>query len=485
MSDGGGHGIGTRTLRGMAWSYGAYVGGRLLVLVSTAILARVLTPEDFGVVALAMTFMVFLDAVKDLGLGKAVIVSSDENVEDRSQTAFCWSVLIGVALTGVTAAGAPLAASFFHEDDLTGLLPLLGATFLIRALGATHYALARKALDYRVRTVSEIVEVTVRGVVGIVLALLDFGAWALVIGFVAGAVANTIVLWAMVSWRPSRRFSSAHLRSMLTFGGLLTIVDIGAVLAYNLDYLFIGRVLGASALGFYSIAFRLPELVVLNLANVAGDVLFPAYAAVDKARLREAYLTTLRYITLLTMPITVGLLVLAGPVIRVVFGDQWGESVAVMQILCVYAFVTTMAIPSGTVYKVTNRAWINVAFTVPGLAILVLLLLLFADEGIVAVALCTAAMPVLFLPISITVASRQMRVSPLAIFGALAPSVVCGAAMAAATWPLERAISAPLPALLVAGAAGTAAYALALFLVARDDVRRLREMAMPRRVAAA
>lgn len=474
------HSLATRTLRGMAWAYGAYVGGRLLVLVQTAILARLLTPADFGVVALALTFMLFLDALKDFGLGQALIVGDPDEVEARAQTAFGWGVVIGLVLSLVTAAAGPLAASFFREPDLTAMLPLFGATFLVRALGATHFALARKALNYRVRTVSEITEVIVRGVVGIALALAGFDAWSLAIGFFCGTIASTVMLWVMVDFRPRAQLTRRHLRDMLAFGGTLTIVDVGAVLAYNLDYAFVGRVLGTAALGFYSIAFRLPELIVLNLATVAGDVLFPAYAAVDQGRLRDAYLVALRYTAMLTLPIALGLVVLARPVIDVVFGNQWSESIEVMQVLSLYALCVTLAIPCGTVFKVTGQAWVLIVFTVPGLVALVTLLVIFTDQGIMAVALATTAIQAVSLPITAVVASRRLRLPLMANVRALVPAAVAAAVMTAAIVPIERFVAAPLPALLLGGIAGAAVYLGMLMLVARDDLVRLRDMAVPR-----
>lgn len=472
--------LATRTLRGMAWAYGAYVGGRMLVLVQTAILARLLTPADFGVVALALTFMIFLDALKDFGLGQALIVGDPDEVEARAQTAFGWGVIIGLVLTVMTAALGPLAARFFDEPDLTKMLPLFGLTFLVRALGATHFALARKALNYRVRTASELTEVTLRGVVGIALALTGFGAWSLAIGFFVGTIASTITLWLLVDFRPRAQLTRTHLRDMLSFGGTLTVVDIGAVLAYNLDNVFVGRVLGASALGFYSIAFRLPELIVLNLASIAGDVLFPAYAVVDRGRLRDAYLVALRYTAMLTLPIAVGLIVLARPVIHVLFGDQWDQSIDVMQVLSLYALCVTLAIPCGTVFKVTRQAWIMIAFTVPSLVVLVTLLTIVADQGIMAVALATTSIQVVSLPITAIVASRRLKLPLLANVRAIVPALVATAVMAVAIVPCEHYIAAPLPALLVGMVVGAAVYLGALMVVAKDDLLRLREMAAPR-----
>jgi PST family polysaccharide transporter len=473
------HGLGTRTVRGMAWAYGAYVGGRVLVLVSTAILARLLTPRDFGVVALALVFTVFFEAIKDLGLGQALIVASPEEEADRAQTVFAWSVVIGIALTLLTAGLSPLIAGFFHQSQLTGLLPVLGLNFILRALGTTHYSLARKHLNYRVRTVSEICEVTVRGIVGIALALSGFGAWSLVLGFVAGVAASTIALWLQVPFRPRAELSRTHLRDLLRFGGVLTVVDIGAVIFYNTDYLFIGRVLGAASLGLYSIGFRIPELAILNVAHVAGDVLFPAYSAIDRERLREGYLTSLRYLAMLTVPLAVGLAALARPVILVVFGHQWVGSISVTRAVAAYTLFATLAIPPGTILKVTRRAWLMVGFSIPVIGVLAALLVIFTREGILAVALATTALQATIAPAQAAVVSRQLALPLWESVRVLIPTVLAAAAMAAALIGLDNVISAPLPALLLGVPLGAAIYLGGLWLLAAEQLRALHAIAFP------
>jgi O-antigen/teichoic acid export membrane protein len=477
------HGIGTRTVRGMAWAYGAYVGGRALVLVATAILAHLLSPSDFGVLALASTFMLFLEAIKDFGLGQALIVSSPEEEAARAQTVFGWSVLLGLTLTLLTAAASPLAAQFFHESQLKAVLPVIGLNFLLRALGATHLSLARKQLNYRVKTASEIAEVTVRGIVSITLALTGAGVWSLVIGFIAGAATSTIALWIQVPFRPKARLTRAYVRDLASFGGWLTLIDIGAVFAYNLDYIFIGRILGAYSLGLYTIGFRMPELMILNLANVAGDVLFPAYSALGRERMVEGFLVALRYTAMLVLPLTLGIVLLARPIILVLFGHKWTGSIDVMRVIAVYAFAIALVIPSGTVFKATKQAWISVIFTSIGLVVLVSLLLHFTKQGILAVALCTAGMQVISTPISGLIVSRRFNV-PLGTIGrTLLPAIAAGTVMAAALAPVVIWLHKPLPALIVGFAAGAAGYLAGLWLVARKDVRRLFAMAFPGRFA--
>jgi PST family polysaccharide transporter len=169
-------GLTRRTARGMGWAYASYVAGRLLVLVVTAILARLLTPDEFGLVALALTFTAFLDMIQDLGLAEALIIVDEHEVEVRAQTAFLAMAGFGVVLAGITAALGPLAAGFFDESELVAMMPVLGLTFVFRSLGATHYALAQKRMDFRARTVGELADVVVRGATGIILAIAGAGS---------------------------------------------------------------------------------------------------------------------------------------------------------------------------------------------------------------------------------------------------------------------------------------------------------------------
>lgn len=467
----------------MAWAYGAYAGGRMLVLVATAILAHLLTTSDFGVVALASVVTTFLEAIKDMGLGQALVTSSPEEESTRAQTVFAWSMVMGFALAAITAAISPLMASFFRQPELAGLLSVLGLTFIIRALGTTHYSLARKHLNYRVRTVSEVAEVTVRGIVAIALALSGFGAWSLVIGFVAGAIASTIALWVQVDFRPSRRLTRTHLRDLLKFGGVLTIVDIGAVIFYNTDYLFVGRVLGAASLGLYTIGFRIPELAILNVAHVAADVLFPAYSALDKTRLREGYLKSLRYLTMLTMPLAAGVAMLARPTILVIFGDKWAGSIPVTRAIAAYTLFATLAIPPGTVLKVTRRAWMMVAFSIPVIFMLAGLLVVFTSEGIVAVALATSALQATIAPVQAAVVSRQLEMPFWHSVRELIPPALAAGAMAVTLLGMIQLISGNVAQLLIGIPLGAAVYLGVLWLLAGNELRALWRMAFPDRVA--
>jgi O-antigen/teichoic acid export membrane protein len=471
---GGGPSLGTRTLRGTAWAYGSYVGGQALVLVTTAILARVLTPGEFGVVALALVFITLLDTVSDLGMSPALVISREDELRERAMTVFVFTVALGALLSALTVAVAPLAALFFDQPELFPLLAVLGLNFSLRALGATHYALAQKQMDFRSRTAAELAGVVSRGATGVALALAGLGAWSLVLGYLAGTAALTATLWAVVPWRPSGRPSRAQLPRMLRFGSTLTGVDILAAVISQVDYVFVGRVLGTHALGLYALGFRVPQMLIISLAVVAGRVLFPAFASVDREALGRAYLVSLRYATIVALPLAVGVAVLAEPLVLTLFGERWEAAVDCMRVLSLYAFSVALGIPAGIAYKATGRAGILLKLAVPRAALVVISIALFVNEGIVAVAACQAGVAGLFAVIGIVIATRMLELRPARLAAAILPAVVATAGMGAAVLAIALAIETPSVALAVGIPAGAALYAALLRLTAPDVVRDLR-----------
>jgi PST family polysaccharide transporter len=465
--------LGTRTMRGMMWAYGTYVGGRSIVLVSTAILAHLLTPADFGVVAIALVFMTFMETVQDLGLTQALIVSSPEEEPARAQTTFGWTVLIGAVLALAVSGLGQVVAGFFGHQSLRAIIPVLGLSFFVESLGNTHDSIARKHLDYRVRAYAQGADVLTRGATGIALALAGFGAWALVLGYLVGTVGRTVTLWARVPFRPRLRFTREHLGSLVRFGGVLTLVDVGSAFARNLDYLFIGRVLGATSLGLYTIGYRLPELLIMNVSVVAADVLFPAYSALRRESREEGFLLSLRFLAAVVFPIGVGLAVLAHPFVLDVFGHRWYHSIEVTQILVIYAVFSTLNIPAGTIYKVSGRAWILLAVQGPYLAALVVSLLLFAHEGIVAVAICMTAVQAAGALAAVAIAGRMLDVRYRRIAATMRAPVLASAGMAALVIPVALLVDAQWPELLLGASLGAVAYAALLWFLAPDIPQRL------------
>lgn len=462
------HSIGTRTLRGVLWGYGSFTGGRALSLIATAILARVLVPEDFGLVAIALTFMALLDGATDFGLSQALITQGDDVVEERAETVFVSSVGLGLLASAIIAALGPVSASFFDEPALTAIVPVLGINFFLRSLGSTHYAIAQRDLDFRTRTIAEFAEVFIRGLAGIALAIAGFGAWSLVLGYLAGTIALDVAIWSLVAWRPRFKPQLSHLRSMIGFGGTISGVTFFAALIANMDYLFIGRVLGTAALGLYTLGFRLPELLIINLSVVASVVLFPAFSSMDRESLSRAYLVALRYVLIVSLPTAVVLAVLARPLVLALFGDQWVDSIVPMQLLTLYAFAVASSVPAGIAYKATGRAGILLKIALVSLVLTVVGLVLFVDRGINAVALVQVTIAAGGSFAQLVVATRLLGATVPELAKAAWPAFAGAGLMALPMYAVQRLVDSPWPALLIGILLGSVIYFAVLYRAAPE-----------------
>ncbi len=454
------------------------------MLGSTAVLARVLDPRDFGVVGFALTFLAFVDTLQGLGLTQALVAYRGDDLLERANTVFAVTVAVGAGMWLLSIALAPVAASFFHQPRVEQLMPVLGVNFLIRAIGSTHYALAQRWLDFRARAGAEFADVIVRGGSGVALALAGAGVWSIVLGYVVGTTAMAVALWIGVPWRPRLRPSRRHLDGVIGFGSALATVDIISAVVSNIDYLFVGRILGAAALGLYTIGYRLPELIISNLAMIAGLAMFPAFAQVDRKLLRHAYLVGFRYTIMVSLPLTAGMLILARPLVLTLFGPKWAPAVAPMQMLALVALAITIDIPAGTVYKAVGRGRVLLRLSIPKLVLLAAALFVFTRYGIVAAAVCQAAIAWSFTAVGIGLVWRMLGAGPRMLWAQAWPPLVSAAIMSGATFALRTAIAAPSLQLLACVPVGAALYVLTLWRLAPHVVLDVLAKVTSRRFAA-
>ncbi len=475
-------GVGARTLRGMFWAYGSYLGLRVSTLVATAILAHLLTPGDFGVVAVATTVMAFLEMLQGLGVSQALVIADEKDVDAQADTAFTVSVCLGAVLAVLTAALGPAAADFFHQPALSRVMPVLGSTFFILSLSSTHYALAMRNIDFRSRTIAELGEALMRGAVGITLALAGAGVWSLVLGYVAGNIAMTVLLWRLVPWRPRRPKGMHHLRKLMGFGGYVTGISVLSAFGTQFDNLVVGRGLGATQLGFYSIATKIPYLFILNIAIVAGQVLFPAFASLDSEALRRGLIASYRYIAVVVLPLTIFLIVLAEPLIIAIFGDRWHGAVTATQVLCLWAMMSPISMVSGNAFMSRGRASVLFFLAIPQVLALIVGSLLFVHNGIVAISWVQATIAIVAQIVTLGVARRMFRLPLRGLLGAFGPPVLAAAGLAVVLLIAHRFIAAAWPVIIVGAAGGGAMYLVMLHLLAPDLIPGVRRMIFARSV---
>lgn len=473
--------LGRRTLRATSWAYAAYLGQRGMVLVITALLARILAPAEFGLVALALMVIAVLETFADLGLSAALVIVDDERAEADSHTVFRWVLVMSAGVALVVAALGSTLATFFGEPALVRMLPVLALAVVVRGFGVTHYALAQRSLDFRSRTVAEVADVAVRGAVALALAASGRGAWSLIIGHVAGSTVFAATLWLLVRWRPDLRRARTPLRRLMAFGGALTGVNVLASIIANADYVIVGRVLGVTALGLYTIAFKLPEALISNLSTVAGRVLFPAFAGEDREKLPWRLMTAFRFTLLVCLPVAMMMVILAPELVAAVFGHEWGAAVGPMRWLVAYALATALGTPAGSVYKATGRADILIRLALPRTVIGVVAIAVVASRGIAFVAGANTAMEVILTVTGLVVARRLLGLRLREVARSCAPIAVAGIAAAAIMVGIAALVRDPLITLGLAVPAGAATYLGGLWLVGRDVLEHVWRLARPAR----
>jgi PST family polysaccharide transporter len=475
--------VGGEAARGFLWASVGTIGAKGVSFVALALLARLLAPAEFGVFAVALLSLTYLETVADLGTGMALVYWPDR-VHDAAQITFVVNLVMGAALTGLTLAAAPAVAAFFRSPESAPLLRALAWTFVLRGFGNTHDALCRKELRFRARLVPELGLASIKALFATTLAILGFGAWSLVWGQLAGTLTWSLLLWRVVPWRPALRWPRDLLRPILGYSSAIVAINLMSAVTHHADALVVGRLLGSRTLGFYQMGGRLPELTVALLVWQGSKVLFPAFARV-RARGGDtgaAYLASLRYLSIAALPLAAALCLLAEPVVLIAFGPTWLPSVPVLRALALYAGVRAIGSPTGDVLKALGRPALLAGSGVLKIAVLLPALLLGARWGAGGVATSMMCVSFGIVVFNLGFALRLVRVPVRRLMGSFRESVPVTIAVTAAlaSWQLVAGAS-PLVALV--GAAPVALGAAALTLRAvnptllRDVVATLRDRA--------
>ena len=450
--------FGKAMLKGTAWSTIAYTAARALNLVALVVLARLLLPADFGVVAAVSAYLMLIELASDLGMNATVIYEQEHGHGDRLHVAFTLNLILAACLSVVGILAAPTIASFFHLGGHADLFRLGAINPTLAALGNIHDSLLLRDMLFKRRTRALVIRGVVRGLVAIALAVAGVGAASIVIGMLAGTLAWSATQWRLSSYRPRLRFDRKVARSMAAYGGGAASLEVLALLTTRTDVVIVGRVLGGAALGLYTVAYRLPEMLIESVAWNVSVVAFPAMARqrdADRARLGEATMQLLRWQALYAAPVA-ALLAVSGPAIIVVlFGPHWTGAAGVASALAVMFGISAVAFPLGDVYRALGRQRTLAAINLLQLALLVSTLLAVASSGILAVAWVRAAAQAIQALVLVGIACRMVSVRAGTAAKALMPAmagaagVTVGAGAVRVAWPALA--LGPLVAMIVAG----------------------------------
>lgn len=324
-----------RAISAVLWSGSDIFLRQGLSFFVSVLLARLITPEEFGTIALLYIFTGLAGLFVDSGFSDALIQKKDINHIDES-TVFWFNLGIGIVMSMVLWFSAPWIAHFFENEIVTPLAKVLAVNIFISALGSIHTSLMAKRLEFKTPLKIGAISTMVSGVVGVVMAWLGYGVWALIAQTLLSTFITTTLLWLLNPWRPRSEFSYISLKKLFRFGGFLLLSGLLDTIYNRMYSVLIGKLYGVRELGFYNRADSTRQLPSNILTSMLSRVAFPIFSAAshDRNMLNRGLRMAVSGTMLINVPMMLGLLVVAESLVPVVFGAQWLDSVPILQVLC-------------------------------------------------------------------------------------------------------------------------------------------------------
>lgn len=415
----------TKTVKGIGWSAISQVLAQGIQFVVKLVLARVLVPEHFGIIGMALIFTAFIQTVNELGLSISIIQRKD--IEERHlSTSFWTNIFIGIIICFIAILASPFVADFFKEEGLQPVIRILSIGFILGSFGIVHRAILTKNIDFKNVAIAEAGAVLSSGIISIFLALLGFGVWSLVIGSLMGDFGRSVFLWMRCPWRPSKKFDRASFSELFVFGKNVLGSRIISYITFNADYFLIAKFLDATSLGLYTLAYQMAIFPLSQISSVITRVTFPIFSTIqdDNTRIRMGYLRAIKYTSLITFPLLTGLVVVAPELIPTLIGEKWIPMVSPLQILCIAGIIYSIATHTGSIILSKGRSDIHIRWDASKAVILPIAALIGVQYGIIGVATATALVAcVLFLIIQ-KITNRLIDLRFYEFFKALYPATV-------------------------------------------------------------
>lgn len=410
-----------RSVRGGVVTIASQGARMLLQTGSTAIIARIVSPAEFGLVAMASVFIGFISLFKDLGLSMATVQQA--KIEQKQVNALFWiNVFISIVLSLAAIAVSPAVAAFYSRPELGMITIAFGSSFVFGGLSAQHTAMLRRQMRFNTLAIIEIASSTTGFATGIAMAMNGFGYWALVaIPIVTGFV--TVVLsFSLSGWFPGKPAFRGNVREMLKFGRNITGFTVLNYFVRNFDNLLIGRFVGASALGYYSKAYGLLLLPLTQINRPIGGVAIPALSRLqDKPdEYRRYYLRMIQVVAYASMPITVILGVLSEEVILLLLGDEWLEAVPLFRVFVFFGFWQGISTTTGWILVSLGQTGRMFKWGLIQSSVILTAFLIGIKWGAMGVAIAVTAQAYLIMVPSFLFATRHSPISLKQVISAIA-----------------------------------------------------------------
>lgn len=354
-----------KTAKGVGWGFADNILGLGITAAANIILARILSPADFGIIGMTAIFMTLSTSLVDSGFSGALTRKKDA-VKADFDTVFYFNLAVSCLLYAVLFFCSPFIARFFKEPILVPVIRILGISLVINAFGIVQKIILVRRIDFRTQAWISLVSSFAAAVAAVAMAFYGFGVWSLVVLQVGKLAVNTILLWSVSKWHPGLCFSRKSFRDMFSFGGRLLITSIISTIWSEMYSFIIGKMYSSSVLGQYSRADKVKNMVTSNVSSVMQKVSYPVLASIQDEGERQinVYRKILKTTVLISFTAVFGVWAVAGPFILTFFGDQWLPAVGYLRIMCFSGLFLPLMMCSANVINADGRSDITLVLEI-------------------------------------------------------------------------------------------------------------------------
>jgi O-antigen/teichoic acid export membrane protein len=420
-----------KTVKGLAFTGASGTANIIINFVVLTVLARLLSPSDFGIMGVLTVIIGFVTIFVELGMDSAVI--QDQNVtHEQLSTIFFLNIILGFILFVITFFSSDIVAHFFKSNGLSAYLKVISISFIIISLGQIFRTLLIKHMNFKALAYVEVLGNIFYGISSILLAWKGFGIWSLVIGFIIMQIVEMVLLWIFAKFRPKLFFSLISMKGLLKFGAFVSGEKVINYFSSNFDYIIIGRFLGAGPLGYYTLAYKLIIFPTISLSPMLSRVFFPLFSTIkdDNEKIRIGYLKETSYAALLIFPILSSLVVLAPEFVLTVYGEKWLPTISVLQILCLVGLLKSVGTFVGNIFYSKGRSDISFKYNIFFTLALVVAIIIGVKWGINGVAFSIFVLSIPGFIVCQYLANRLIELSFIEYFKNLRVATVSSALMA-------------------------------------------------------
>ena len=339
------------------WSALERFGTQGLQFIIIVVLARILSPKDFGLIGMLAIFIALARVFVDSALGTALIRKQDATSEDYS-TVFIFNIFVGLIIYLFLFFTAPYIANFYNEPKLVMLTRVISLNFLIGSFGSIHITIFTKKLDFKTQTKISVLSNLISGIVAITLAYLNYGVWALVIQSISYSFTSTVLYWFSNAWKPYLKFSTESFRNLFGFSSKLLISILIDTIFQNIYLVIIGKWFNVSDLGYYTQAKKIQETPSLTINNIIQRVSFPVFSSIqdEDKRLKVGLRKTIKILVFVLFPIMLGLLSVSDSFVRIIFSEKWINSIVYLKLLCIVGILYPLQSINLNILNVKGRS---------------------------------------------------------------------------------------------------------------------------------